>query len=300
MRIKSSKLLPLPFFTSAANRSRLYPIVLECVKAIEGVGIGVWGFHSECAPGKWEIALCPNSPLQAVDNLTYVHELIKDITHKHGLHVTFHPQAFPQRPPTAGQHTHVSINEKDGSMVPAAISDSFLAGMMDKLPATCAFLNGGIDSYGNGRSLFTGQGPVMFSTGKFAPVRRDTEKHFEIRLADTLANPHLQLAAIIASGLQGVFKQTKLEMKPADRTPLWTPDPPTDAELESWGVSKWLPRSLDEALDELDEESKDDAGITSIMGRQVVLAYIAFKREEARLQSRMEPGERRKAMVRNL
>ena len=300
----------VPFFTSAANRTKLYPIILECVKAIEAANIGVWGFHTvsaltalgpltlsqEGVPSKWEISLRPFSPLKAVDNIVYIHEVIKDITNKHGLHVTFHPQAFPKRITTAGQHAHISIN---GPKVTPAVSDSFLAGMLDGLQATTAFLFGGLDSYGNSRGLWTGQGPVMWSVSKFAPIRRfDPGNHYEVRLGDTLANAYLQLAAVLATGLHGITSQCPLTTKAAHPRSMFTTEPPKPEDLESWGVTKWLPKTFGEALDELEKEAGNEQGaLRGLLGEHVLRAYITFKRAELQHQSGMEQDARRIALI---
>jgi len=73
----------------------------------------VWAFHPE-GKSTYEIALSPQTPSAAVDNLGFAYDTIKSVAAKHGFHATMHPKAFSSGP-KIGQHIHISIvNPRSG------------------------------------------------------------------------------------------------------------------------------------------------------------------------------------------
>ena len=51
-------------------------------------------YHSEAAPGQYEVVTGPLPPLQAVDALVHTRETIFNIASKHGLRATLAPRVF--------------------------------------------------------------------------------------------------------------------------------------------------------------------------------------------------------------
>ena len=281
----------LPLYNSAATRHPLYKIVDQAVDVLEENGIKVWGWHNEGASSKYEISLAPADPVTTIDNVVYATEVLKDIANKHGVTVTMHPNAFPGKWPTAGQHWHISI-VKDG----AKPGDSFLAGLLEHLPSLSAFLLGGYDSYLESRKFWYGGGPVMWSYGKGGPIRRFGESHFELRLGDTLCNPYLQAAAMLIAGMDGINRQTPLTMKPADG--VLAADAMTEEHAKAIGVTRNLPTSLEEGVKVL----KEDKGewLTDGFGKELVDAYLRVKDNELKDSGAMDAEERRKAILRHI
>ena len=280
----------LPLYNTRATRHPLFKVVDEAVDMLEEHGVGVWGFHSEGGSSTYEISLRPSDPLTAMDDLVYAHEVIKDIANKHGYLATMHPQAFAHKWPTAGQHLHVSVT-KDG----VKPGDSFLAGLLEHLPSVAAFLLAGYDSYSKHRTFWYGSGPVMWGTGRGAPVSRKSDMHFELRVGDALGNPYFQAAAIVAAGMDGVDRQLELTMQ-QPKVSILRQVPISEEEQKKLGITQQVPESLLEAVEALKKDDRTWLGDMS----GAMDAYIRFTEREITHSEGMDVNDRRKAIVRHI
>jgi len=82
------------------NASALPPdsignILEEIVTSLLQSGIEVQMYHSEAAPGQYEVVTGPLPPLQAADALVHTRESIFNIACKHGLRATLAPRVYP-------------------------------------------------------------------------------------------------------------------------------------------------------------------------------------------------------------
>ena len=66
----------------------------EIADALVLADIELQQYHSEAAPGQYEIVTGPLPPLQAADALIHTRETIYNIASKHGLRATFAPRIF--------------------------------------------------------------------------------------------------------------------------------------------------------------------------------------------------------------
>lgn len=93
----TSPLVPVNNHGYSMNRAlavgAVETIVLEeIVDSLIESGVEVQMYHSETAPGQFEIVTGPLSPLAAADALLHTRETIYSIATKHGLHATFAPR----------------------------------------------------------------------------------------------------------------------------------------------------------------------------------------------------------------
>lgn len=103
--------------------------------------------------------------------------------------------------------------------------------------------------------------------------KKPRSSRIEYRSPDPSANPYLALSAIVLAGLDGVIR--KIEPgDPVDEN-VYTMTPERRRQL---GIRQ-LPRSLDEALDELET---DHDWLLRAWPREMLETYIEMKREEAR------------------
>lgn len=119
--------------TSACSGLR-YPCfthVEEAMLALLQAGVGLEAVHTEGFRGQYELVLKPRSPLEAVDELILVHDTLKSLFARHGLVATMFPRPMPSRFQSNGQHVHVSISS-------TGIEETFLAGILLRLPGLCA------------------------------------------------------------------------------------------------------------------------------------------------------------------
>jgi len=118
-------------WTASACRTQVFVHVQECVDTLRVLDVAVQQFHSEGRSGQFEISLAPLPPMEAVDTLILTQEVIKNVAFKYGHEATMYPKPFADHPAN-GAHTHLSIH-------PPHQEDGFLAGLLKRLPALCAF-----------------------------------------------------------------------------------------------------------------------------------------------------------------
>ncbi|HEX2528291.1 MAG TPA: glutamine synthetase beta-grasp domain-containing protein [Geminicoccus sp.] len=154
---------------------------------------------------------------------------------------------------------------------------SFMAGILAHAPMLAAFTNPSTNSY---RRLRPGEEvPTVLAyaaNNRTAAVRipltsRPEQKRLELRFPDPLACPYLSISAMLLAGLHGVAR--KLE-----------PDDPLDRNLYDLPAEehalRHLPRSLDQALDDLDRGREVLTAGDCFCGT-LIDTYLALKRAEA-------------------
>ena len=105
---------------------------------------------------------------------------------------------------------------------------------------------------------------------------------------DGLANPYLALAAIFGAGLSGVLENIPLSMKDC----LQEPSTLSAEERDALGIHDQLPKSIEEALKCLEE----DTYMSRILG-PAVENYVTVKRAECKLLQEMDPAKRRDWLI---
>jgi glutamine synthetase len=186
-----------------------------------------------------------------------------------------------------GMHVHQSI-WKDGKPLFAGNEYAdlskeclyYIGGILKHAKTLNAFTNQSTNSY---KRLVPGyEAPVylVWSKGNRSAAIRvpfyekgvEKAKRIEFRSPDPSANPYLAFAAILAAGLDGIKK--KIEPgDPVDKNVYAM----SEDEKRRLGI-KELPRSLDEALDELES---DHDYLFPIFTKEALESYIEVKRAEA-------------------
>ena len=271
-------------YATAAMRNQFPPVVDEVVIALEKAGLKVMKYHpEEGVQGFFEIVLAPLRPLQAADALIYCHETIKTIAQQRELHATVAPNPFEEHC-DIGSHINISISRPDHGN-----SESFLAGMLEHLGSICAFSMPNYDSYKRLNRLreWIRWGDKF----KGCAIHQRRSGLWEIRAADATMNPYLAFAVIIRAGLEGV--QTKKELK-IKGVPNFKPL--NEEQRAEHNITKKLPMSLDEALEELQNDevlTGEDGGL----GTEFVRYYTTVKKKEIELYATLSELERRLAIM---
>ncbi|WVF71021.1 hypothetical protein IAT40_005817 [Kwoniella sp. CBS 6097] len=290
----------LGVFHTAPLRLPHSKVCYEVVDALQGAGVGVWGFHSEDAWGQFEISLYPDEPMKAVDTLIFALETIRTLAAKAGYHATTHPYPF-EGGSAVGRHINISASQASGEddvTLKKSKEDQILAGMLKYMRPLSAFLLAGYDSWGGEREKQNGRRAISYATHKCTPIRlngeRSEEKRWELRKPDCLGNPYFQVAAILSAALQGIKCQLPLTQKPA---PCFSDGPmPEEARREA-GITQDLPRDLEEAIGCL----KAERGLfESYMGEMCLKAYIKNKEAEVKVCDSLVAKERRLKIVANI
>ncbi|KSW12257.1 glutamine synthetase [Pyrodictium occultum] len=284
-RTKKAYHTPSPIDKVAAVRYEIASVLEDYF------GFRVESHHHEVAAlGQVEIDFRFGDLKTTADRVVTLKYVARNVAAKHGMAATFMPKLVAGDNGN-GMHVHVSLWDRssgrnlfyDPSDEYAELSQTaryFIGGILEHGRALAAIVAPTVNSY---RRLVPGyEAPVYLVWGKanrsaairipFYEKGVEKAKRIEFRSPDPTANPYLAFAAILAAGLDGIKKK----IEPGD---------PVDRNVYEMGEEerrrlgiKQLPRSLDEALDELES---DNEFLKPIFTRDILEAYIDVKRREA-------------------
>lgn len=267
----------------------LLALLEEAALALQSVGIRLQQFHAELGPAQWEFILPPDSPLKAVDALVLARQVVMKIATRHGYRATLHPRLSPQAIGT-GAHVHVSLNPNPSSNsekeeLPKV--ESFFAGLIDNFTSIAAFTLSQEISYDRVQGgIGSGGDYVCWGwENKEAILRRISSTRFEVKMMDGLANPYLGLCALLAAGLDGLFRGSALRAGPC---PI-APNSMSEQERDALGIKDKMPGGLTESLECLEGNER----LRDILSDALVSTYLTVKRCELEVVKQMTPEEQR-------
>lgn len=254
----------------------------EIVLTLEAMGFNIEASHHEVAPGQHEIDFQYADAVETADNIATFRLVVKTVAREYGLHATFMPKpVFGIN--GSGMHTHLSLF-KDGDNAFYDESDElglsqtarhFLAGILEHANAFTAVANPTVNSY---KRLVPGyEAPVYVAwSGKNrsplvrVPAARGMSTRIEVRSPDPSCNPYLAIAAMLASGLDGIKRELDLS-EPVNRNIYRM----TDSEKEDVGI-KSLPENLHDAIVQLAQ----DEVVGRALGEHILTHFIEAKKFE--------------------
>jgi glutamine synthetase len=231
------------------------------VVALEAMGFGISSAHHEHGAGQHEIDFKPAEILRAADQLFTFRSVAKHVATGLGLHATFMPKPLEV---SAGSGLHVYFqwsgepgDESDDAPegLSRTPSDDVLfavGGLLEHAPAATAVCNPTVNSYK--RLVAAWDAPIytVWSERSANALVRVPNEHggrlIEMRSPDPSCNPYLALAVLVASIAHGV-RAHRLPGSPLVGT---TYDLTQKVRVER-GI-RVLPKSLRQALDELDKD----------------------------------------------
>jgi glutamine synthetase len=228
-------------------------------------------------------------------------EVVREVARRLAYRASFAPMAEPEGVGN-GVHIHMSLVDEEGRPAfynpgrpgrMSLVAARFAAGILEHLPALCAFTAPSVISY-------LRLGPHHWSAGFGTLSVRDREAtiripplveiansdparqfNLEFRAADATACPHLALAVLVLAGVRGIIEEI--------------PEPPLtegdvseldEDERRRLGV-KALPNSLEEALQALEA----DKVVRSWIPDDLLECHISVKRTEISLLQGLSPEE---------
>lgn len=284
--------LPLYPFHSWSNMAyaqlNTLPMIEEIVSTLAEVDIHLPQFHTEAAPGQWEFPLPAAEPLKAIDMLITARDVIRRVAKKHGLKATLYPRPYDH---TCGSacHTHFSIHGPGDTV--AKYADSFLAGVLEHLPAIMALTLPLEESYARVQAgIWAGGEYVAWgSQNREVPLRKCGAGHWELKTVDGVGNTYLGVAALLASGLDGVRQRKKLWLRDCASDPSQM----SEEGRREVGIQRMLPKGLKESLRMLER----DRVLNGALGEEFVGDYVAVKRKEMEKLGGMVKEERRRWLI---
>lgn len=254
----------------------------DAVLTLEDMGFEIEASHHEVAPGQHEIDFKHADALTTADRLVTLKFVVRIIAQRHGLHATFMPKPlFGEY--GSGMHVHQSLfkNGKNAFYDPNSpyqlsdVARYYIGGLLAHARGYTAITNQLVNSY---KRLVPGyEAPVYIAWSEQnrsplvrVPARREAGTRAELRNPDPACNPYLAMAVMLKAGLDGI--KNKIDPgEPVDKN-IYSMSP---QEREKLGI-KMLPKSLDEALDEL---AKDDV-IKSALSEHIYKHFVDAKRAE--------------------
>ena len=243
--------------------------------ALRAGGITPDTFLAEYAPCQYEVTAKPTVGLRAADEAVMTREFIRAVAERCGHRATLAPLL---KPDGVGNGTHVHLSLLDIGNDPALfdasgrfelsrLGRSFVAGMLQHLPAYCALTAPSVASYYRLRpGKWAPTAPDVGVLDRGAAIRicsgytkdpklRARQLNIEFRVADAVASPYLLLGALVHAGVDGIRRRL---------------------DFTGTQAREQLPRDLGQALDLL-EKSK---AVRGWLGPMLCDAYVRLKRAE--------------------
>lgn len=258
--------------------------------ALRQAGVEPDSFLREWGDNQYEVTMHPQIGIKAADHALFLRELARATAQHLDDPVTFTPIRDVNG---AGNGVHIHMSLVDEAGMPATydakglgglskVAGQFTAGILHHLPDITAIMAPSVISYSRltphrWSAAFNNLGlRDREAAMRICPVAElpgmDVAKQFnlEFRAADSAASPHLQLAALVFAGLDGI----RNEMEP--------PRPTEEdlsvlsaGELQKRGFSR-LPETLSDALTRMEKSS----AVRSWFGDLFLDVYVKHKRGE--------------------
>ena len=272
----------------------------EICMALEQMGFEIEASHHEVAQGQHEIDFKYAEALKTADNIMTFKLAVKTLAQKNGLHATFMPKPI-YGINGSGMHTNMSLfkngknvfYDPDGEKGLSKEAYSFIAGLLAHVKGMCAVTNPLVNSY---KRLVPGyEAPCYLAwsaSNRSAliriPASRGQSTRVELRSPDPACNPYLELAVLLAAGLDGIEKGM---VPPAEITEnIFQMD---DDARAAAGIDS-LPGSLEEAI----KAMQADPMVLETLGGHVSENYIEVKAKEwDEYRTRVSSWEREKYII---
>ena len=254
-------------------RNRIIGVLKSC-------GIQFEKAHHEVTPSQHEINLECTDPLTAADRTVLFNYITQKVAQEFGYYATFMPKPFDNFNRNAF-HIHISMQDQNGNNLFYDPDDKF------NISKNCKKFIGGILKYARETSIIMAstfnsykayvldrEAPVIRGWGfrnrssmvRLPYTHKPESTRIELRNPDPAGNPYLQIATLIAMGIQGI--EEDLDCGRPDMTNTYKKKF-TLRVLDR----RFLPKSMYEALIEA-EKSKF---LKNFLGERIYHAYMGLK-----------------------
>lgn len=248
----------------------------EICLCLEDMGIRPETSHHEQGPGQNEIDFKFSDALSCADNLFTFKQVVKSIAARNGLFASFSPKPLAEKS-GSGLHINMSLSQNGKNVFKLGTgnskeSESFIAGILQKIPEMTAFLNPLPNSYERFGS-FEAPKYVTWSHGNRSqlvriPAAQGERVRMELRSPDPSTNPYLAFALVISAGLYGI--ENNLPLPDSVNVDLYTADSSITDRLAR------LPQNMEDAL----ELAKKSDFIKSTLDENLLDKFIQIKAME--------------------
>ena len=252
----------------------------ELLKLCEEMDMPLEALHTETGPGVMEAALVYDNASAAADKAALFKTFTKVWAQRNEMMATFMAKWSGDQPGQSG-HIHISLQSKDGKSAffdaggehtMSVIQRQFLAGQQRLMPEFLAMTAPTVNSYtrmvpGLWAPLDATWGVENRTTALRVIPGSEKSQRIEYRLGAADANPHIALAAALASGLYGI--EHALEPTPQVTGNAYEQEHPAELSLAA---------SLFEAAGRL----RQSQAANELFGQEFVEHYAATREWEER------------------
>jgi len=258
------------------------------VDTLWSLGIDYEVTHHENAPGQHEIELYYAPALISADCVVLAKKVLKSIAIEYGAYASFMPKPFREYP-GSGLHVHQYMKnengnvfyDKNGRWELSELALHYIGGLIAHGKEMCAVMAPTVNSY---KRLVPGfEAPVYLcwaNENRSAMIRvpggRGESTRIELRCPDPSGNIYLQMAVMIAAGVDGI--KNRIEPPPPVEKNIYAM---CEKEIKELNV-ELLPTSLFEAIEEMEKSKLLKEVLSDILFK----SFIELKRAEALEYSR--------------
>lgn len=256
------------------------PVRNRIIAILKSCGIQFEKAHHEVTPSQHEINLECAAPLNAADRTVLFNYITQMVAAEFGYHATFMPKPFDDFNRNAF-HIHISMQDLDGKNL-FYDSDSednisnnckkFIAGILQYARETSIIMASTFNSYK--AYILDKEAPVVRGWGfrnrssmvrvPYTPNPESTR--IELRNPDPSGNPYLQIATLIAMGLNGIKKDLNCGRPDIGSTYK------RKYQYRLWD-RRFLPKSMYEAL----VEAERGKFLKEVLGEEIYNTYMSLK-----------------------
>jgi len=265
-----------PHDKGEAVRNRIVKILKDC-------GIAFEKAHHEVTPSQHEINLEPTDPLNSADRTVLFNYVTQETAADFGYRATFMPKPFDGYNRNA-LHLHLSGQDLDGNNVfydenadsnIGPIARQFIGGILKYARETSIIMASTFNSYK--AYVSEREAPIICNWGfknrstmvriPYCPNPQSTR--LELRSPDPAGNVYLQVAILIAMGMEGI--RNKIDCGEHATGNISSKDLTT----KIWDT-RFLPKSMYEAL----VEAEGSSFLRQILGEETYQNFMALKTRE--------------------
>ena len=265
-----------PHDKGEAVRNRIVKILKDC-------GIAFEKAHHEVTPSQHEINLEPTDPLNSADRTLLFNYVTQETAADFGYRATFMPKPFDGYNRNA-LHLHLSGQDLDGNNVfydkdadhnIGAIARQFIGGILKYARETSIIMASTYNSYK--AYVSEREAPIICNWGfknrstmvriPYCPNPQSTR--LELRSPDPAGNVYLQVAILIAMGMEGI--RNKIDCGEHSIGTICSKDLSTKV----WD-KRFLPKSMFEAL----VEAEGSSFLKQTLGDETYQNFMALKTQE--------------------
>lgn len=268
-----------------------YDIRSKMCNILNDWGVDVKYHHHEVGgPGQVEIEVELGDVLKMADATMITKYVVKNQARAEELTATFMPKPLYAEAGN-GMHVHMLLRkggkpvfyDKNGYSGLSKTAHYFIGGLLKHAAAVCAFTNPSTNSFKRLVPGFEAPVTVGYATANRSAVIRipayaksPESKRFELRNPDGTCNPYFAYSAILMAGIDGIKNKIDPTVQgwgPYDFN-LYNLSEEEKAKIQA------LPRTLDEALDAL-ENDHDFLTKGGVFPEPLIKQWIRIKRKES-------------------